>query len=91
VVAWEEEGGQLAARVRVSGGRDRGGAAAMALKFLNKKGWHTGSLRNIERVWKAEQAEEAERRKTEELKKQVAAEREKAEFRAMQERAGLRP
>ncbi|NP_001169681.1 hypothetical protein Zm00014a_016865 [Zea mays] len=63
----------------------------MALKFLNKKGWHTGSLRNIERVWKAEQAEEAERRKTEELKKQVAAEREKAEFRAMQERAGLRP
>jgi hypothetical protein len=40
----------------------------MALKFLNKKGWHTGSLRNIERVWKAE---EAEKRKTEELKKQV--------------------
>ncbi|RLM62130.1 hypothetical protein C2845_PM14G18050 [Panicum miliaceum] len=63
----------------------------MALKFLNKKGWHTGSLRNIERVWKAEQAEEAEKRKTEELKKQVAAEKEKAEFRAMQERAGLRP
>ena len=63
----------------------------MALKFLNKKGWHTGSLRNIERVWKAEQAEEAEKRKAEELKKQVAAEKEKAEFRAMQERAGLRP
>ncbi|WVZ92302.1 hypothetical protein U9M48_038379 [Paspalum notatum var. saurae] len=63
----------------------------MALKFLNKKGWHTGSLRNIERVWKAEQAEEAEKRKTEELKKQVAAEKEKAEFRAMQVRAGLRP
>jgi hypothetical protein len=47
----------------------------MALKFLNKKGWHTGSLRNIERVWKAEQAEEAEKCKTEELKEQVAAER----------------
>ncbi|XVF66728.1 hypothetical protein PTKIN_Ptkin10aG0060900 [Pterospermum kingtungense] len=24
----------------------------MALKFLNKKGWHTESLRNIENVWK---------------------------------------
>jgi hypothetical protein len=36
-------------------------------------------------------AEEAEKRKTEELKKQVAAEREKAEFRAMQEASGLRP
>jgi hypothetical protein len=91
-VAREEGGrGQTAARVRVSVERGRGGAPAMALKFLNKKGWHTGSLRNIERVWKAEQAEEAERRKTEELKKQVAAEKEKAEFRAMQERAGLRP
>lgn len=90
-VAREEEGGQAAARVRVSSGRGRGEVPAMALKFLNKKGWHTGSLRNIERVWKAEQAEEAERRKTEELKKQVAAEKEKAEFRAMQERAGLRP
>lgn len=84
----EEEGDQAA---RVRGYEVGRWASAMALKFLNKKGWHTGSLRNIERVWKAEQAEEAEKRKTEELKKQVAAEKEKAEFRAMQERAGLRP
>ncbi|KAK6123897.1 hypothetical protein DH2020_042361 [Rehmannia glutinosa] len=63
----------------------------MALKFLNKKGWHTGSLRNIENVWKAEQKHEAEQRKLEELRKQIHEERERAEFRQLQEQAGLIP
>ncbi|MCO5601842.1 hypothetical protein L7F22_055967 [Adiantum nelumboides] len=63
----------------------------MALKFLNKKGWHTGSLRNIENVWKAEQKHEAEKRKLEELKKQINDEREAQEFRLLQEQAGLVP
>ncbi|KAJ8545757.1 hypothetical protein K7X08_018340 [Anisodus acutangulus] len=63
----------------------------MALKFLNKKGWHTGSLRNIENVWKAEQKHEAEQRKLEELRKQIAEERERSEFRQLQEQAGLVP
>lgn len=63
----------------------------MALKFLNKKGWHTGSLRNIENVWKAEQKHEAEQRKLEELKKQIKDEREALEFRQLQEHAGLVP
>lgn len=63
----------------------------MALKFLNKKGWHTGSLRNIENVWKAEQKHEAEQRKLEELRKQIQEERERDEFRLLQERAGLTP
>ncbi|MCO5561128.1 hypothetical protein L7F22_014749 [Adiantum nelumboides] len=63
----------------------------MALKFLNKKGWHTGSLRNIENVWKAEQKHEAENRKLEELKKQINDEREAQEFRLLQEQAGLVP
>lgn len=63
----------------------------MALKFLNKKGWHTGSLRNIENVWKAEQKHEAEQRKLEELRKQIHEEREKSEFRLLQEQAGLVP
>lgn len=63
----------------------------MALKFLNKKGWHTGSLRNIENVWKAEQKHEAEKRKLEELKKQIHDEREAQEFRLLQEQAGLVP
>ncbi|XP_047972819.1 pre-mRNA-splicing factor CWC25 homolog [Salvia hispanica] len=61
----------------------------MALKFLNKKGWHTGSLRNIENVWKAEQKHEAEQRKLEELRKQIHEERDRAEFRQLQEQAGL--
>ncbi|CAN4083407.1 unnamed protein product [Withania somnifera] len=63
----------------------------MALKFLNKKGWHTGSLRNIENVWKAEQKHEAEQKKLEELRKQIQEERERFEFRQLQEQAGLVP
>ncbi|GMN36727.1 hypothetical protein TIFTF001_006241 [Ficus carica] len=63
----------------------------MALKFLNKKGWHTGSLRNIENVWKAEQKHEAEQKKLEELRKQIHEEKERAEFRQLQEQAGLVP
>ncbi|CAK7323395.1 unnamed protein product [Dovyalis caffra] len=63
----------------------------MALKFLNKKGWHTGSLRNIENVWKAEQKHDAEQKKLEELRKQIQDERERSEFRVLQEQAGLVP
>ncbi|KAF6147784.1 hypothetical protein GIB67_006757 [Kingdonia uniflora] len=63
----------------------------MALKFLNKKGWHTGSLRNIENVWKAEQKHNAEEKKLEELQKQIHEERERSEFRLLQEQAGLVP
>ncbi|KAK1297658.1 hypothetical protein QJS10_CPB15g01269 [Acorus calamus] len=63
----------------------------MALKFLNKKGWHTGSLRNIENVWKAEQKQEAEQKKLEELRKQIHEERERADLRLLQQQAGLVP
>lgn len=63
----------------------------MALKFLNKKGWHTGSLRNIENVWKAEQKHDAEQKKLDELRKQIQEERERSEFRQLQEQAGLVP
>lgn len=63
----------------------------MGMKFLNKKGWHTGSLRNIENVWKAEQKQEAEQKKLEELRLQLVQERERSEFRALQEQAGLIP
>ncbi|CAO2842133.1 unnamed protein product [Amaranthus hypochondriacus] len=63
----------------------------MGLKFLNKKGWHTGSLRDIENVWKAEQKHEAEQRKSEELRKQIHEEREYDEFRLLQEQAGFAP
>ncbi|XP_010508324.1 PREDICTED: pre-mRNA-splicing factor CWC25 homolog [Camelina sativa] len=63
----------------------------MALKFLNKKGWHTGSLRNIEKVWKAEQKHEAEQKKLEELRLQIQQEKERSEFGEIKEQAGLVP
>lgn len=50
----------------------------MGMKFLNKKGWHTGSLRNIENVWKAEQKQEAEQKKLEELRLQIVQEKERS-------------
>ena len=50
------------------------------LSFLNKKGWHTGSFKNRERKWVAEQKAEAEKKKMEELKKKYAEEREKMEL-----------
>lgn len=34
-----------------------------------KKSWHVNTLSNIERVWKAEQKDAAEKRKIEELRK----------------------
>ena len=63
----------------------------MALKFLNKKGWHTRILRNIENVWKAEQKHESEQKKLEELRKQIQDERKQSEFCQLQEQAGLVP
>nr|GEW92336.1 hypothetical protein [Tanacetum cinerariifolium] len=54
-------------------------------------GWHTGSLRNIENVWKAEQKHDLEQKKLDELRKQIHQEREKADFRKLQEQAGLVP
>ncbi|GMY23142.1 pre-mRNA-splicing factor CWC25 homolog [Fagus crenata] len=57
-----------------------------ALKFLNKKGWHTGSQWNIENVWKAEQKREAEEKKLEELRKQILEERERHKFRLLQDK-----
>ncbi|XP_075027647.1 pre-mRNA-splicing factor CWC25 homolog isoform X2 [Calonectris borealis] len=39
-----------------------------------KKSWHPQTLRNVEKVWKAEQKHEAERKKIEELQEQRAPE-----------------
>ncbi|RRT37675.1 hypothetical protein B296_00045761, partial [Ensete ventricosum] len=76
---------------RTRGNREGFLEEEMALKFLNKKGWHTGSLQNIENVWKAEQKHDAEQRKLEELRKQIQDEHEKSELRLRQEQAGLVP
>ncbi|XP_028828733.1 LOW QUALITY PROTEIN: pre-mRNA-splicing factor CWC25 homolog [Denticeps clupeoides] len=45
-----------------------------------KKSWHPQTLKNIERVWKVEQKHEAERKKIEELQKELRAERAREEI-----------
>jgi N-terminal domain of CBF1 interacting co-repressor CIR len=59
------------------------------LAFLNKKGWHPGSIQNQEKVWKREEEHLKELKKAEELRKQIAEEREKEELRAVAEAAGV--
>ena len=48
--------------------------------FLNKKSWHTGGFAMIEEVWKREQQAEHEKRKLEEMKKEIQEERKLAEL-----------
>ena len=45
------------------------------LAFLGKKSWHTKNIKNVEKVWIAEQKEEAERKKLADLQKQIMEER----------------
>lgn len=63
----------------------------MALKFLNKKGWHTGSPKNIKKVIDSEKKHAAEEKKSDERRKKILEERETAEFRDLLEKAGLVP
>uniref|UniRef100_A0A8C6FX03 CBF1-interacting co-repressor CIR N-terminal domain-containing protein n=1 Tax=Moschus moschiferus TaxID=68415 RepID=A0A8C6FX03_MOSMO len=45
-----------------------------------KKSWHPQTLRNVEKVWKAEQKHEAERKKIEELQRELREERAREEM-----------
>lgn len=58
------------------------------LGFLNKKTWHPGRLDNIENVWKKEQEHAKEQNKLEDLRKQIADERQKEELEAIAAAAG---
>jgi hypothetical protein len=53
-----------------------------------KKSWHTSTFHNLERVWKAEQAAKEEAKKAEQLRKELAEERQMDEMRRMQEAGG---
>ncbi|KAM4584118.1 pre-mRNA-splicing factor CWC25 homolog [Odontesthes bonariensis] len=53
-----------------------------------KKSWHPQTMKNIERVWKAEQKHEAERKKIEELQKELKEERAREEITKFAEEAG---
>lgn len=56
----------------------------MSLAFLAKKSWHTSNLRNVEKVWLAEQKVAAEEKKLAELKKNYEEERQLQELRKLQ-------
>uniref|UniRef100_A0A1A7YEQ6 CWC25 spliceosome-associated protein homolog n=1 Tax=Iconisemion striatum TaxID=60296 RepID=A0A1A7YEQ6_9TELE len=53
-----------------------------------KKSWHPQTMKNIERVWKAEQKFEAERKKIEELQKELKNERAREEMTRYAEETG---
>jgi len=63
----------------------------MGLAFLNKKSWHTGSFQNIEKVWKAEQAEKERQRQMREAQRRLKEERHYEEIKKIQAQAGLIP
>eukprot|EP01039_Chlorochromonas_danica_P004892 gene4892-5361_t len=54
------------------------------LSFLSKKSWHTSNLKNVEKVWLAEQKAEQEEKKLLELQKQLEEERQIQELRQLQ-------
>ncbi|NXK97106.1 CWC25 factor, partial [Formicarius rufipectus] len=53
-----------------------------------KKSWHPQTLRNVEKVWKAEQKHQAERRKIEELQRELQEERAREEMQRYAEDMG---
>ena len=55
-----------------------------------KKSWHTQTFKNKERVWKAEQRDEEERKKAEVLRKELEDERRREDLVRLQEDVGLK-
>lgn len=53
-----------------------------------KKSWHPQTLRNVEKVWKAEQRHEAEQKKIEELQRELRDERAREEMQKYAEDTG---
>ena len=60
-------------------------AVHRSLSFLSKKTWHTTNLKNVEKVWLAEQEQEKEKQKLEKWKKEREEEKQQAELRALQD------
>jgi hypothetical protein len=59
------------------------------LAFLNKKGFHTQSIKNIEIVWAAEEKAKAEERRMQALAKEREEERQIEDLRRLQANSGL--
>uniref|UniRef100_A0A2M4AMQ2 Putative pre-mrna-splicing factor cwc25 n=1 Tax=Anopheles triannulatus TaxID=58253 RepID=A0A2M4AMQ2_9DIPT len=56
-----------------------------------KKSWHPNTMKNQERVWKAEQQEAAEKRRLNELRREIDAERSREELKSMAQKSGVIP
>lgn len=54
-----------------------------------KKSWHPLTLQNLERVWKAEQKNEAEQKRIAELQQEIKEERSREEMKQFAVDAGL--
>ena len=54
-----------------------------------KKSWHPSTFSNLERVWKAEQKDEAERKKIAQLQQELKEERSREEMQRAAEDAGV--
>lgn len=59
-----------------------------ALQFLNKKSWHTGLIKNNEKVWLREQAAAKEQQRVAELQKQLEEERRLEEIQRLEIESG---
>ena len=60
------------------------------LAFLGKKSWHTKNLKNVEKVWIAQEKQVAEEKKLQELQKQIVEERQMDELRQLQAETGVK-
>ena len=58
------------------------------LGFLTKKTWHPGRMDNQEKVWKKEEERAKEQSKLEDIRKQIADERQKEELEMIAAAAG---
>ncbi|KAM8718006.1 hypothetical protein ACLKA7_004676 [Drosophila subpalustris] len=54
-----------------------------------KKSWHPHTMKNQERVWKAEQAKQEEERKLNDLRKEITEERDREQLRRLGENSGV--
>lgn len=63
----------------------------MGLDYLNKKVWHPGSMKNIQKVWQVEQIQKEINKKSRERAKKLLEEQHNDELKRIQVEAGLIP
>lgn len=63
----------------------------MGLDYLNKKVWHPGSMKNIQKVWEVEQAQKEINKRARQRAKKLLEEQHNDELKRIQVEAGLIP